>query len=187
MTSLIEHRGGVPGGPQGPRPAQRVDDESPIQTFTLRRTGRRPLRFQGWQMVEAAGYTPAAKVWYDINIYQTVGGAVVVEAVAHRAAIGERDVTHIQICSSLGEAAEWLEGYSPATDVAIAPSLVQGETPLALAALQAVQLRQRMFRIEEDYRVLVSEVLAGLDVTEQPTVQTAPAPANRDGGLYAAE
>jgi hypothetical protein len=83
---------------------------------TLRRSGMRPLRFFGWQLVEASGEPGAAPLWYDINIPETRAGAVLIKFLAYREAMGEPDLSRVEILASLAEAATWLDVYAPATD-----------------------------------------------------------------------
>jgi hypothetical protein len=152
--------------------------------FTLNRTGRRPLRFEGWQLVEASGQAPGASVWYDINVYETRAGTVVVELLVHREAAGEPDLAHVEVFRTLAEAGSWLEAYSPASDLTVAAGVMQAQTPLAWAVMQAVQLRQRLFRIEEDFRTLVSQVLCSLVLSEDPETAMTP---REEAPLHAAE
>lgn len=178
--SMIE----APARPEArPTPFAVEHGETPVRRFTLARTGRRPVRFQGWQIMEAQGQTPGVPVSYDINLYETQAGTVVVELLVHRSAIGEPDLSHVEAFASLGEAASWLEAYAPAGDLAIGGAMVQSGAPLAVAALQAVQLRQRLARIEDSYRALVSQVLFGLDLAEDPDA----APASPEAPAHAAE
>jgi hypothetical protein len=149
--------------------------EAGARSFTLRRVGRRPLRFQGWQLVEATGYTPAAPVWYDINVFETRAGSIVVELLVHREAMSEPDLSHVEIFKTIAEAAAWLEQYTPAADMAVGGTVAQNNTPLAFAVLQAVQLRQRLARVDDVFRSLLSEVFQGLDLAEDPEVVAAPA------------
>jgi hypothetical protein len=154
------------GGPRH-RPYSIEEGETPVRRFTLRRTGRRPLRFYGWQLIEAAGRNPPAAIWYGINIYETRGGSIVVELSAHREGLGEPDLSHVHSFATLNEAAAWLEDYTPAADMTVGGGVLQPGAPLVVVTLQSVQLRQRLLRVEEVFRTLVSEVFQGLDVAEE--------------------
>ncbi len=167
MSSMMQHFNQGDAGRDAAVP-RAIEEESALRTFTLKRTGKRPLRFQGWQIIQATGYSAAASVSYDINIYETLAGNFVAELLAHRDAVAERDVVRVEVFDSLDDTAKWLEAFSPAADLPVAPGIVNGKTPLAVAALQVVQLRQCLFGIEDEYRALVSEVLDGLDLAEPP-------------------
>ncbi len=167
MGSLINHLNEIDDDAAQPA-SELIEEEGTLRTFTLRRTGKRPLRFQGWQIVQASG-SQASPVAYDINLYETEAGAFVAELLAHRDGAAERDVARVEVFDSLDAAATWLEGFSPAADLPVAQDLVNGETPLAIAALQVVRLRQGLRAVEDEYRALVSEVLDSLEVAEPPT------------------
>lgn len=142
-------------------------DDDTATLHTLRRTGRKPLRFTGWQVIEAVGAGAPAKLWHDINIYRTVEGTVVVELIARRQDAGERDLFRVESFPDAQAAAAWLEGYRFADDVPVPAGLSSAEMGLPWAVLHAVQLRQQLGRIEENYRALLSEVFAALDVADQ--------------------
>lgn len=141
--------------------------------FTLRRTGRRPLRFQGWQLVEASGHVAGVPVWHELNLFQTQAGAIVTELVIRRPGLKERDLNRVTVHDDLSAAAGWLEEQDPVAD--IPPSVdLDGGGGMAAAAFQIVALRQLCGRVERDYRALVADVLYALGI-----VDTADAAAGR--------
>ena len=79
----------------------------------------------------------------------------------------------------LPAAAAWLESYRAADDVPIPEGLAATAAALPWSVLQAVQLRQRIEKLELEYRALLSEVFQALDLTDPadgPEI-SAPAPA----------
>jgi hypothetical protein len=140
--------------------------DAPASTFTLRRTGRKAVRFDGWQLIEAIGSDGGRPVWHDLNVYRTAKGCVVAELIVRRTAPDQQDVVHVKTFADLQEAAAWLEAYRAANDVPIPPGLGGNDVALPWAVLQAVQLRQSIDRLEADYRALLSEVFAALDLTD---------------------
>jgi hypothetical protein len=160
----------------GPRRAE-ANGSAPqaAAIHTLRRTGRKAIRFEGWQLIEALGSNGGRHVWHDLNIYRTVKGSIVVELIARRGLADHHDVSHVQTFDDLAAAANWLEAYRPAEDVPIPAGLGGMDTTLPWAVLQAVQLRQRIDRIELDYRALLSEVFAVLDLTDPADIPPIPA------------
>jgi hypothetical protein len=133
---------------------------------TLRRTGRKPVRFEGWQLVEAIGAHGNRDIWHDLNIYRTVKGGIVVELIIRRASADQQDLSRVKVFADLAAAADWLEAYRPAEDVPIPAGLGVFDTALPWAVLQAVQLRQRIDRVDTDYHALLSEVFAALDLAD---------------------
>jgi hypothetical protein len=154
-TSHQPDAAGLPGAGGGP-----------AAEWTLRRTGRKPIRFEGWQLIEAAGSDGRSPIWYDLNLYRTTAGGIVVELVARRQAMGHQDLFRVKTFEDLDTAAGWLEGYGYAEDVPVPPGMSAAETALPWAVLQAVQLRQCLERIEADYHALLSEVFAALDLSD---------------------
>jgi hypothetical protein len=134
--------------------------------WTLRRTGRKPVRFNGWQMIEATGSDGYSPIWYDLKLYGNSAGGVVVELVARRQSMGHPDLFRVKTCESLDDAAAWLETYTFAGDVPVPANMSAVDTALPWAVLQAVQLRQTLERIETDYHALLSEVFAALDLSD---------------------
>jgi hypothetical protein len=143
---------------------------------TLRRTGRKAVRFSGWQIVEALGSSGSAPVpgtiWYDLAIYRSAADSIIVELIARRGELDEQDIHHVEIFATLLEAASWLENYACAQDVPIPAMLAETDGPMAVSILQAVQLRQRIARIRDDYQGLLSEVFEALDITDAETHAT---------------
>ncbi len=138
----------------------------PSATYTLRRTGRKALRFEGWQLIEAVGTARDRHVWHDLNVFRTLGGGVVVELIVHNDDPDQPDIGRVETFADLAAAAAWLESYPVAADVPVPGSLGTLDTALPWAMLHAAQLRQRLAGIELDYRALLSEVFAALDLTE---------------------
>ncbi|HEX2943078.1 MAG TPA: hypothetical protein VHO91_18650 [Rhodopila sp.] len=147
--------------------------EHQTATYTLRRTGRKPVRFVGWQLIEATGADTAKSVWHELNVYRTIGDKFVVELTVRRRQAEELDKTCVSSFPDLAAAAAWLENYRPADDVPV-PSDLPGQAPLPWAVLQAVQLRQCINRVVLDYQTLLSEVFAALDLSDPPDEIVAP-------------
>ncbi len=124
-------------------------------------------------MIEATGADSGRPVWHDLNIYRTTKGAIVVELTAKRALPDHQDVAHVKTFDDLDAAATWLEAYRTVDDVPVPPGLGSGDAALPWAVLQAVQLRQSIDRLEGDYRTLLSEVFAALDLTVPAETQQA--------------
>jgi hypothetical protein len=155
MNALTEHlAGGESASHAGVAPALHV----------LRRTGRKAVRFTGWHIVEARGGEQGT-MWYDLSIYRSIADSIVVELIARRAELDAQDMHRVEILPDLRAAANWLEQFECGNDVPIAASLAAGDGPMAACVLQAVQLRQLIARIRDDYQGLLSEVFEALDLT----------------------
>ena len=135
-------------------------------------TGRKAVRFTGWQLVEAQGAIDTGRLRYDLAIYRSDVGKIIVELIARRRCLDEQDLSRVEIFESLVAASDWLEAYSCSDDIPVPASLADGDVPMALSVLQAVQLRQRIARIEGDYKDLLSDVFEALDITDSVAVET---------------
>ena len=142
------------------------DEQPGATTHTLRRTGRKAVRFDGWQLVEAIGSDGSRPVWHDLNVYRTVKGCIVVELIVRHGQPDRQDMFRVKTFDDLNAAAAWLEAYRCADDVPIPAGLGAVDTALPWAVLQSVQLRQSIDRLEADYHGLISEVFAALDLTD---------------------
>jgi hypothetical protein len=152
------------------------------ESFTLRRTGRKAIRFQGRQLVEAIGGGHDHNVAHDLNIYETTSGRIIVELIVRRSLPESKDLHRIHKFDDLPSAASWLEAYCAGEDVTIPSEIGNAETTLPWAVLYAVSLRQTMARIECEYRGMLSDVFMALDLTDPAdTVPTTPL------GRYTAE
>lgn len=148
-------------------------DQSPAESFTLRRTGRKAVRFDGWHLVEAIGSNGSRPVWHDLNVYRTTKDQFVVELTVRHSVPDMQDTVLVQCFGDLPAAAAWLEAYRPAADAPVPSGLAGNDVALPWAVLQAVQLRQTIDRLEADYRALLTEVFAALDLTDPPEVRQA--------------
>lgn len=137
---------------------------------TLRRTGRKAVRFRGWQLVEALGAGGRQPVSHDLNVYRTASDEVVVELIARRSS-EHGDISRVCTFADLAAAAAWLEAFGPAEDLPLPEGMTPAQGTLPWAMLQAVQLRQCIERVELEYRSLLSEVFAALDLTDPALVE----------------
>lgn len=120
--------------------------------YTLRRTGERPLRFQGERIAEAGGshqFGRDQNRWHDIAVYLTSGGKFVVHVEYCTRWQGEADHSHVEICDQPDAVAAVLRNYNPLELVAGFP-----------ADDRYAERQARLFRdIRLRYDSLVSEVL----------------------------
>ncbi len=99
--------------------ADHHEQEEEAATYTLRRTGRKAVKFEGWQLIEAIGSQENRDVWHDLNVYCTVKDALVVELIVRHASADHLDMFRVKTFDDVADAAAWLEGYRPAEDAPI--------------------------------------------------------------------
>jgi hypothetical protein len=111
-----------------------------VETFTVPRTGARPLMFIGERIfsVSTKGEKgPALKRWHELELYRTEGGKIAVR-VSYRSEWKEAQSDLVEICSTPDEAEVFLQKIDPAKHVTGIP---QGE-----------QFRRKREWIETDLR-----------------------------------
>ncbi len=89
--------------------------------ITLRRTGERPLSFQGAELCNAMSYVPGTPLWYEINVYRTAGETFVANVRMYTRSENEKDRFSCYEASSFDEVLSWLESYDPADDIRALP------------------------------------------------------------------
>jgi hypothetical protein len=132
----------------------------------LKRSGMRPLSFDGALMAEASSHTPGTRLWYEINLYRQDAGGYVAEVKLFRKEVEAKDVYRAEAFADVAALAQWLEAHDPANDAVVEGEIADADAPLAVAALSAVKMRQAIDEARREYRYLVGELLYALDVTE---------------------
>ena len=135
---------------------------------TLKRTGKQPLRFKGRQIVEATGHSTEGRLWHEVNIWSKVNtGEFVVDLRVFKKGQGEKDIFHAETCSSMAEAAAFLESYDPKTDININVDTDDKTISTAELTLKAVALRQRLEESDRLYQSLLGDMLYQLDISDE--------------------
>ncbi len=97
-----------------------IEDEpaaASIATVVLKRSGCRPMRFDGTLLTQATSWTPERPLWFEGAIYETVEGRFVVALSAFHKAPERPDRHSTWLCESAGEAAQEIRNYDPDQDV----------------------------------------------------------------------
>ncbi|MEM1345135.1 MAG: hypothetical protein AAGI34_11220 [Pseudomonadota bacterium] len=132
---------------------------SAADTITLKRTGLRPLSFEGTELCMAMSFTPQSPYWYEINIFRTTGQDFVAAVKLFFQSEHQRDVVHAWECQSFDEVLEVLEDYDAGNDIPIevfpdTPGLSIGEM-----AAHAFTLHARVESARQHYAGLIGEIL----------------------------
>ncbi len=141
-----------------------------IQTYNLRRTGKRPLNFKGTELCSAMSFTVGTPFWYEVNIYQKVDETFVVEIKMFAKNENDRELFRAKEISSFIDVFEYLENYQPAHDVDAGPMNFANSTKsVAEIGLQAAELRLKIEEARRQFGDLVGQILYALEesTTEQ--------------------
>jgi len=135
-------------------------------TVTLRVSGSRPIRMCGELLAECSSWSPGAPAWHELVVYrrQTEDFAAGIKT-CH----GSRDgaeVFHARIFPDLNAALGWLQAFNPTADLGADIDSSDRRISTTDIALRAATLRQRTDRVEQQYRVMIGELLYRMDVEE---------------------
>ena len=132
---------------------------APVQV--LKRTGRRPLMFNGATLATVCGVTPALPFWYELNVHRTVIDAHVTDIRLFHKDPARSDLFWVAEHEDLDDAIAHLERFEPAGDVQPPRELPAGAAP-AERALWVSRLQGEVDQITQHYRALVGELLYAL-------------------------
>lgn len=164
MTTAVLHAAPPPRFQQlDPATQARLREVAPpaMPVQTLRRTGHRPLTFNGVPIATICGVTPALPFWYELNLFRTVVDSFVCDVrlfqksdAPERFTVAEHD--------DLLDACAWFEAYQPARDIRpnIALSTIGSSAELAIAI---ASLRLEIDLAAEHYRALVGQLLTAVE------------------------
>ncbi len=130
----------------------------------LKRSGMRPLAFDGVLIAEANSHCPGTTMWYEINIYRKDAGGFVAEVKLFLKAAEQKDAFRAQVFDDVSAMSAWLESHDPADNAVVNIESAGGDVPLVVAALGAIRMRQAMEEARREYRYLVGELLFELGI-----------------------
>jgi hypothetical protein len=134
---------------------------APEIAYIIRRSGQRPLRFEGMLMVEHVSPAEGMERRHTIRLYETTQGAVVIE-IALEAADGSV-LPHIvtEMVDSMGEAESFIRSYDPAAQAPLMLDLssLDGQSISA----QAAALETGARRLRTDFEQVRAAVLSATD------------------------
>jgi hypothetical protein len=130
---------------------------------TLRRTGERPLSFEGVEICSAMSYMPGTPLWYEINVYRTTSDSFVANVRMFTKSDNDKDRFSAYEASSFDEALFWLEGYNPAEDIRADLPLDSDEISVIELGLKAAAVRMRLSEARRQYRDLLGEVFYAIE------------------------
>jgi hypothetical protein len=99
----------------------------------LPRPGRRAFLFRGAEVASVTGYGADVSTWHEISLYETAGGAAVVDIRYHDKAADAEGYVVVQALPNLRTAVTFVEEHDPAEKI-LAAALRAGGAEAALAA-----------------------------------------------------
>lgn len=132
---------------------------SPPDQFTLKRTGGRPMIFEGREVCASTSHSVGPSLWYEVNIYEKTDGSYVVEVKMFTKSESTKDQFNIYEAYSLDDVAAMLEEHDPAGDVDGSLLKFDADVTPGRFALQAASFRLQIEEATHQYKDLVGEIL----------------------------
>lgn len=131
-------------------------------SYTVKRTGQRPIKFEGSELCMAMSFVPDTPFWYEINIYRTVSQGFVLAVRLFFQSEDERDRIRAWEFQTFDEVLDCLEGYDAGHDVRVGRFGHEPGLPVAALAAEAFALRARVEAQRDQFSSLLGEVLEEL-------------------------
>lgn len=131
-----------------------------MQRIELKRTGARPLAFEGERVVSSHGQTesgPCNTRYWDIEVYMTKTGRPVLALAWHTSWAGEEDYFEAEVVETREAIAQALESINPTARLVGFPP----------GKAYADKQRRLLDAITTRWGAQVAEVLGSLDVAEE--------------------
>ena len=137
-------------------------DVAAMPLLRLKRTGARPLLFNGRTVATVCGVTPLLPFWYEINVHRTLQGRYVSDIRLFHKSPYRSDLFWVAEHDELDEAIAHLERFDPVGDVLPPQQPAAESTSSAELALWIARLQLQVHQATEHYRTLAGELLAVL-------------------------
>lgn len=124
----------------------------------LKRSGQRPMLFNGATLATICGVTPSLPFWYELNVHRTVLDTYLSDIRLFHKSPDEPDLFWVSEHDDLDALVAHFERYHPAADLT-PPALAPDRASAAELALWAAGLQLRVEQITQHYRALVGELL----------------------------
>lgn len=136
----------------------------PAMSYNIKRSGGRPLRFTGSELLMAMSYSPAVPYWHEINMYRTTEQTFVTAVRKFYQSEHEQDTVRAWVSVSLDQAIEKLMRYDAGYDIPVDQELLSPTASPAELAAKAVLFQARIADARHHYKSLVGEFLYDLEM-----------------------
>jgi hypothetical protein len=142
---------------------------------TLRVSGSKPIRMHGELLAECSSWSAGATAWHELLLYRRQSGDFAAgiktcrgaaDGTPRRGAANGSDVFHARIFPDLNAALGWVQSFNPTADLGADIDSSDRRISTTDIALRAATLRQHTDRVEQQYRVMVGELLYRLEIEE---------------------
>jgi hypothetical protein len=138
--------------------------EPPEGVVTLRISGSKPIRMRAELLADCSSWSSGASAWHEVLVYRRQAGDFAVGIKTCRTSGGAGDVFHARIFADLDAALGWLQAFNPTADLDADIDSSDRRISTTDIALRAATLRQQTDRVEQQYRVMIGELLYRMDL-----------------------
>lgn len=133
------------------------------KNYLLKRTGKRPLRFQGIPLVKVGDPRPDHNPWHEVNIYETDTGSFVVQIRVHNDSEDEPDIFRAEPFETVEDVTQYLQTYDPRADVSCHLPITDKSVSMGDLQSLATDLSDRLQRVENHYKAIIKSILPAPD------------------------
>jgi hypothetical protein len=144
-------------------PVAAVERRMSSATFTLRKSGARPIAFNGKQLGFQSGYRVGTPLWHELNLYQTDDGRYVADIRVFQKGEAAMDQFHVAVVETLDEAIAFFEGYDPRGDIVAHFCVDDPELSPAELMVHAAKLKYEIRDTTNQYRAVLAAFLHELN------------------------
>ena len=131
---------------------------------SVRRTGNRPLRFKGSELMTATSHGPGPSLWYEIYVWRKAAGGFVLQIRMFGKQESTKDRFRAYEVDSIEEMAQILENYDTSADIDADIPVDDPSVPVTLIALRAAELRMKLDEARRQFSDLLGEVMHALEI-----------------------
>ena len=131
--------------------------------MTLNRTGMRPMKVTGAEIVSATSHQTGTPFWYELNVVSTDDGRMLIDIRNYQKREGSVDRFKVIEAYGIEDVVSTLENYDPVSDMVTTLDLENESMSAVELTLQAAMLKLSMLEARRQFRELVGEVLHGLE------------------------
>ncbi|WP_439551161.1 hypothetical protein [Falsiroseomonas sp.] len=139
----------------------RADRAAP-GSFTLRRSGARPLSFTGRLVSRHSGERAGASQWHELSLYETDEGGFVADIRVLGETHGNAGQFHVATFNELEEALRFFEAHDARRDVVSDIPIDDAALSPAELMVHAATLKVRLAEAVSGYRAVLSAFLTAM-------------------------
>ncbi|SFK71181.1 hypothetical protein [Falsiroseomonas stagni] len=140
----------------------RADRPAAAGSFTLRRSGARPLSFTGRLVSHHSGERAGANQWHELRLYETDEGGFVADIRVLGETHGNAGQFHVATFNELEEALRFFETHDARRDVVSDIPIEDAGLSPAELMVHAATLKVRLAEAVSGYRAVLSAFLTAM-------------------------